>query len=102
VATFANTGVTVYGNITAANIITTGTYGNISGANVISANTVTVTTYVRTQAVAFAALPTAAAAGAGARAFITDGNTATFGSQVSGSGANAVPVYSDGTNWFVG
>jgi hypothetical protein len=39
VATFANTGVTVYGNITAANIVTTGTYGNITGANVISANT---------------------------------------------------------------
>jgi hypothetical protein len=40
VATFANTGVTVYGNITAANIITTGTYGNITNANVIFANTV--------------------------------------------------------------
>jgi hypothetical protein len=102
VATFANTGVTVHGNITVANIITTGTYGNITGANVISANTVTVTTFVRTQAVAFATLPTASAAGAGARAFITDGNTATFGSQVSGGGANAVPVYSNGTNWFVG
>jgi hypothetical protein len=102
VATFANTGVTVYGNITAANIITTGTYGNITGANVISANSVSVTTFVRTAAVTFATLPDAVAAGAGARAFITDGNTATFGSQVSGGGANAVPVYSNGTNWYVG
>jgi len=42
VATFANTGVTVYGNITAANIITTGTYGNITNANVIFANTIVV------------------------------------------------------------
>ena len=90
------------GNVTAANIITTGTYGNITGANVISANTVTVTTFVRTQAVAFAALPSATVAGAGARAFITDGNSATFAAAVSGSGANAVPVYSNGTNWFVG
>jgi hypothetical protein len=40
VATFANTGVTVYGNITAANVITSGTYGNITNANVIFANTV--------------------------------------------------------------
>jgi hypothetical protein len=102
VATFANTGVTVYGNITAANIITTGTYGNITNANVISANNLVVTTTVRTIPVTFATLPTAASAGAGARAFITDGNTATFGSQVGGSGANAIPVYSNGTNWYVG
>ena len=108
--TAANVGVTqisattgVYsGNITAANIITTGTYGNITGANVISANTVTVTTFVRTQAVTFSTLPTAAVAGAGARAFVTDGNTATFAGAVSGGGANSVPVYSDGTNWRVG
>jgi hypothetical protein len=102
VATFANTGVTVYGNITAANIITTGTYGNITNANVISANNLVVTTTVRTIPVLFAALPSATSAGAGARAFVTDGNTATFGNQVSGSGANAIPVYSNGTNWYVG
>lgn len=88
--------------VTATNIVTTGTYGNITGANVISANTVTVTTYVRTQPVTFANLPTGATAGAGARAFITDGNTTTFASAVSGGGANAVPVYSNGTNWYVG
>jgi hypothetical protein len=102
VATFANTGVTVYGNITAANIITTGTYGNITNANVISANNLIVTTTVRTIPVTFAVLPSAASAGAGARAFITDGNTATFGSQVGSGGANAIPVYSNGTNWYVG
>jgi hypothetical protein len=112
-ASFGSNSISTTGNITAsnvsitntytvANIQTTGTYGNITGANVISANSVSVTTYVRTQPVTFAALPTAAAAGAGARAFITDGNTSTFGSQVSGSGANAVPVYSNGTNWYVG
>jgi hypothetical protein len=93
---------TYTGNITAANIVTTGTYGNITGANVISANTVTVTTVVRTVPVTFATLPSASAVGAGARAFITDGNTSTFASAVTGSGANSVPVYSNGTNWFVG
>jgi hypothetical protein len=39
---------------------------------------------------------------AGARAFITDGSTTTFGATVAGGGANKVPVYSDGTNWKVG
>lgn len=39
---------------------------------------------------------------AGARAFITDGSTATFAATVTGGGSNKVPVYSDGTNWKVG
>jgi hypothetical protein len=41
----------------------------------------------------------------GARAFILDGNLAAagnFGAQVSGSGGNSVPVWSDGTNWYIG
>ncbi len=41
----------------------------------------------------------------GARAFISDGNLAAvgnFGAQVSGGGANNVPVWSDGTNWYIG
>ena len=40
--------------------------------------------------------------GAGTRGFITDANNVTFGSQVDGGGANSIPVYSDGTNWYVG
>ena len=43
---------------------------------------------------------------AGARAFVNDSNlvanSSTFGSQVSGGGANTVPVWSDGTNWYIG
>jgi hypothetical protein len=41
----------------------------------------------------------------GARAFVNDGNLVAlgnFGAQVSGSGANTVPVWSDGTNWYIG
>lgn len=51
-----------------------------------------------------ATLPSASGttAGAGARAFVTDANATTFASIVSGSGANGVPVYSDGTNWRIG
>lgn len=42
---------------------------------------------------------------AGARAFISDGNLVAFGNfgaQVSGGGANTIPVWSDGTNWYIG
>lgn len=48
------------------------------------------------------ALPAAASAGAGARAFVTDASTPTFGSTVTGGGSTVAPVYSDGTNWKVG
>lgn len=47
-------------------------------------------------------LPSASTAGAGACAFVTDANATTFASVVAGSGANGVPVYSDGTNWRIG
>lgn len=57
---------------------------------------------VKTTPVTYVQLPTATNAGAGTRAFITDGSTATFATTVTGGGANKVPVYSDGTNWKVG
>ena len=60
---------------------------------------------VKTKALTVATLPSAATAGAGARAFVTDANT-TFilgvGTTVVGGGSNSVPVYSDGTNWLIG
>jgi hypothetical protein len=92
----ANTGV-FSSDITAANIYAnTGTIGS----NVVIADTL-----VRTIVVTFATLPAAATAGAGARAFISDGNIAAIGNfaaQVQGGGANNVPVYSDGSNWLIG
>ena len=71
--------------------------GNISGANIVEANTFSGTV------VAFSSLP--AATTAGLRAFINNANlvaAGNFGAQVSGSGSNTVPVYSDGTNWRIG
>ena len=41
----------------------------------------------------------------GGRAFISNGNlvaAGNFGAQVSGGGSNAVPVWSDGSNWYIG
>jgi hypothetical protein len=49
-----------------------------------------------------ATLPSAATAGVGSRAFVTDSSVSTFGTTVAGGGSTKVPVYSDGTNWKVG
>lgn len=41
----------------------------------------------------------------GARAFVSDGNltaAGNFGAQIGSGGANTVPVWSDGANWYVG
>jgi hypothetical protein len=48
------------------------------------------------------ALPSAVTAGAGARRFVTDATVTTFASVVAGGGGNAVPIFSDGTNWRIG
>jgi hypothetical protein len=47
-------------------------------------------------------LPSAATAGVGSRAFVTDSSVSTFGTTVAGGGSTKVPVYSDGANWKVG
>jgi len=57
---------------------------------------------IRLQAVTVANLPSAATAGNGARAHVTDASGPTFGATVSGGGSTSCPVYSDGTNWKVG
>lgn len=49
-----------------------------------------------------ATLPSATTAGVGARAFVSDATATTFASIVAGTGANKVPVYSDGTDWRIG
>ena len=49
-----------------------------------------------------ATLPSASTSGVGARSFVTDALAPVFGATVTGSGAVATPVYSDGTNWKVG
>ena len=59
-------------------------------------------TYVRTTPVLVASLISAATAGAGARAFVTDALSPVFGSTVTGGGTVKVPVYSDSVNWIVG
>lgn len=86
------------GNIGSAAVVAT---ANISGANIITA----AAAVVKTTSTTVASLPSAATVGAGARSFVTDGNltaTGNFGAIIGGSQSNAVPVYSDGTNWRIG
>jgi len=53
------------------------------------------------QAVTVTSLPSAATAGVGALATVTDANATTARSTVAGGGANKVLVMSDGTNWII-
>ena len=69
--------------------------GNITGGNINTGSRVVTTP------VAYSTLT----AVTGARAFVNDGNLVAlnnFGVQVSGGGANTAPVWSDGTNWYIG
>ena len=47
-------------------------------------------------------LPSAATAGSGTLAFVSDALAPTFGAAVTGGGSTACPAYSDGTIWRVG
>jgi hypothetical protein len=60
------------------------------------------TSHIKVPAVAVGSLPSATTAGVGARAFVNDATSPVFGSAVTGGGAVAVPVYSDGSAWNVG
>lgn len=65
-------------------------------------SSLTVSSYVKVSAVAVSALPSAATAGNGARAMVSDATATTFNSAVAGGGVNIVPVFSDGTVWRIG
>jgi len=117
VAVFTQSGVIVSGVLTAPVLTTNNIRSddssfvniedgvNITGAVVASGNVtsgnVNTGSRVVTTPVAFSTLT----AVTGARAFVNDGNlvaATNFGAQVSGGGANTVPVWSDGTNWYIG
>jgi len=61
-----------------------------------------VSQYVATTATTVANLPSAATAGAGARAMVTDATSSTFNAAAAGGGANIVPVFSTGSAWRIG
>lgn len=92
------TSLTVSGNVTAGNA----DLGDAVFANNFSGNYVTASIFVKNTPVLVSALPAAASAGAGARAFVTDADSITFNDPVVGGGANGMPVFSNGTGWFIG
>lgn len=100
----ASSTITATGNITGGNLISNGTItiGAVSTTGNVTANNVISTTTIKTNATTYSSLPLPNSAGAGARSFITDSDTVTFLSVVSGGGSNAVPVISNGTDWIVG
>ena len=71
--------------------------GSTTGTSIITLNGIT-----KQQTYTVATLPSAVTSGVGARSFVTDASTPTFGATVVGGGAVAILVYSDGTNWKVG
>lgn len=71
-------------------------------AGTLSADNVIVSTTVKITPVTVSALPSAAAVGAGSRAFVTDADSTTFNAAAVGGGSNNMPVFSNGTNWFIG
>ena len=81
-------GVNVNGEISAT--------GNITGGNISTDGAVKTGSFVT------GTIPAAAGVGAGARAFVTDADSVTFGNLYTGGSGNAVPVYSNGTNWYIG
>ena len=57
---------------------------------------------VKTGVFAASNIPTASSVGAGSRAFVTDADSLTFGNLYVGSAANAMPIWTDGTSWYIG
>jgi len=94
--TATNISATAIGNANTAVNANTGVF------TTLTANTVVTSSYIKITPVTFNTLPTASIAGSGARAFITDANTTTFGAYVGGGGANNMPLFSNGSAWFVG
>ena len=57
---------------------------------------------VKTRPTVTASLLLATQAGAGARAMVTDADARTWGNLLVGGAGNTVPVWSDGSNWYIG
>ena len=70
--------------------------GDITGGNISTVGVVKTGSFVTGN------IPAAATVGAGSRAFVTDANSLTFGNLYIGAASNAMPVWSDGTSWYIG
>jgi hypothetical protein len=96
------------GNITNSLGNAVGNVGNTTGFfNSMFANTyvgvsVVTTGTIKTGVYTSGTIVSAVTAGEGARAFVTDAVSTTFGNIYTGGSTNKVPVYSDGAAWYIG
>ena len=107
ISALATSSTTAFNNIgTLSSLISTATTSTLwNGTWTMSVDTLgTVTAYgpIKTIVTTATSLPSAVSAGMGARAFITDATTTTFNDAVVGSGTYMMPVFSNGTDWFIG
>lgn len=68
----------------------------VTGTNSLIAST------LKTTPTTFGLLPAASTVGAGARAFISDSSVTAFNQPAVGGGSNFMPVFSNGTSWYIG
>jgi len=108
ISVLPNAAVSVTGNlIPAANAVyslgnVTNTWQDLYLTGNISTPSLVVAAVIKTTPVVANSLPSAATVGNGARAFVTDANSNTFANLLVGGGIYSVPVFSNGTNWYVG
>jgi hypothetical protein len=76
--------------------------GNITANNISASNNITSNNYIKSKVFVSANIANPIGAGAGARSFVSDATSTTFGALYASGGANNVPVYSDGSAWRIG
>jgi hypothetical protein len=76
--------------------------GNITANNISASNNITSNNYIKSKVFVSANIASPIGAGAGARSFVSDATSTTFGALYASGGANNVPVYSDGSAWRIG
>jgi len=98
------TSLTVTGNASLAsnNFVVTANSVQLSSNVTVTGTNIITATAVKTTPTTFGLLPSASTVGAGTRAFINDSSITTFNQLAAGGGSNLMPVFSDGTNWYIG
>jgi hypothetical protein len=97
-----NTNFQVGGSGTVLYISNINDAGNAYNPMVLNASVIVASSPVRLPSYTVASLPAANSVGVGSIAFVTDATVTTFASVVAGGGSNKVPVYTDGTSWYIG
>ena len=68
----------------------------------VSANSAILSGIVKTGVFTTNNLPNPVTAGMGARAFVSDADSTTFGAPYVGNAGNKMPVFCDGSAWYIG